>query len=271
MLILVAFVNPDPIDPLEVDFYPLLDDFPTSVPDISTPMLPPVGVQAVALTHDAVRVSWADNSVPKNQKTTEVRFYTVRWRTSYSTSAKYKSADTTALSHTVSGLKPNTMYEFSVMVTKGRRSSTWSMTAHATTYEAAPTSAPKDLTVITREGKPRTVIVSWQPPLEANGKITAYILFYTLDKNSPIDDWVMESISGDRLTHQIMDLNLDTVYYFRIQARNAKGVGPLSDPILFRTLKDAIIDTYGTSQSHSSCHLRSGPTARNSGLASMPP
>ncbi|NXA51206.1 DCC protein, partial [Nothocercus julius] len=209
-----------------------------TVPDISTPMLPPVGVQAVALAHDAVRVIWADNSVPKNQKTTEVRFYTVRWRTSYSTSAKYKSADTTALSHTVIGLKPNTMYEFSVMVTKGRRSSTWSMTAHATTYEAAPTSAPKDLTVITREGKPRAVIVSWQPPLEANGKITAYILFYTLDKNAPIDDWIMESISGDRLTHQIMDLNLDTVYYFRIQARNAKGVGPLSDPIFFRTLKD---------------------------------
>ncbi|XP_066845059.1 netrin receptor DCC isoform X3 [Anser cygnoides] len=196
-----------------------------------------VGVQAVALTHDAVRVIWADNSVPKNQKTTEVRFYTVRWRTSYSTNAKYKSADTTALSHTVIGLKPNTMYEFSVMVTKGRRSSTWSMTAHATTYEAAPTSAPKDLTVITREGKPRAVIVSWQPPLEANGKITAYILFYTLDKNAPIDDWVMESISGDRLTHQIMDLSLDTVYYFRIQARNAKGVGPLSDPVFFRTLK----------------------------------
>lgn len=66
---------------------------------------------------------------------------------------------------------------------------------------------------------------------------TAYILFYTLDKNIPIDDWIMETISGDRLTHQIMDLNLDTMYYFRIQARNAKGVGPLSDPILFRTLK----------------------------------
>lgn len=65
----------------------------------------------------------------------------------------------------------------------------------------------------------------------------AYILFYTLDKNIPIDDWIMETISGDRLTHQIMDLNLDTMYYFRIQARNVKGVGPLSDPILFRTLK----------------------------------
>ncbi|NXE77402.1 DCC protein, partial [Cochlearius cochlearius] len=230
-----------------------------TVPDISTPMLPPVGVQAVTLTHDAVRVIWADNSVPKNQKTTEVRFYTVRWRTSYSTSAKYKSADTTALSHTVIGLKPNTMYEFSVMVTKGRRSSTWSMTAHATTYEAAPTSAPKDLTVITREGKPRAVIVSWQPPLDANGKITAYILFYTLDKNAPIDDWIMESISGDRLTHQIMDLNLDTVYYFRIQARNAKGVGPLSDPIFFRTLKvehpDKMANDQGTGSKSNANHL----------------
>ncbi|XP_015219478.2 netrin receptor DCC isoform X2 [Lepisosteus oculatus] len=227
----------DPSDPLDDDLFHLFDKFPTPIPDTSTPMIPPVGVQAVALTPDSVRVSWADNSVSKNQKTTEVRYYTVKWRTSYSTAGKFKTADTTALSHTVTGLKPNTMYEFAVMVTKGRKSSTWSMTAHATTYEAAPSSAPKDLTVISREGKPRAVIISWQPPMEANGKITGYILFYTLDKNMPIDDWVMESISGDRLTHQVMDLNLDTVYYFRIQAKNAKGVGPLSDPILFRTPK----------------------------------
>ncbi|XP_053910908.1 netrin receptor DCC isoform X2 [Cuculus canorus] len=208
-----------------------------SITESSTPMLPPVGVQAVVLTHDAVRVLWAENSIAKSPKTTEIRFYTVRWRMSYSTAAKYKSADTTALSHTVMGLKPNTMYEFSVMVTKGRRSSTWSMTAHATTYEAAPSSPPKDLTVMGREGKSRTVTVSWEPPLEANGKITAYVLFYTLEKNAPIDEWFMESINGDRLTHQVMDLHLDTIYYFRIQARNSKGVGPLSDPIFFRTLK----------------------------------
>ncbi|XP_029510881.2 netrin receptor DCC-like [Oncorhynchus nerka] len=129
------------------------------------------------------------------------------------------------------------MYEFAVMVTKGRKSSTWSMTAHATTYEAAPSSAPKDLTVISREGRPRAILISWQPPMETNGRIMGYILYYTLEKNMPIDDWVMESISGDRLTHQVMDLNLDTIYYFRIQAKNAKGVGPLSDPIHFRTNK----------------------------------
>ncbi|XP_076613541.1 netrin receptor DCC isoform X4 [Chaetodon auriga] len=227
----------DPIDPSEDDLFHLLDKYPTPMPDTSTPMIPPVGVQAVALSSDSVRVSWADNSMTKNQKASEVRYYSVKWKTSYSTSGKYKSADTTALSHTVTGLKPNTMYEFAVMVTKGRKSSTWSMTAHATTYEAAPSSAPKDLTVISREGRPRAILISWQPPTEANGRITGYILYYTLDKNMPIDDWMMEAISGDRLTHQVVDLNLDTVYYFRIQAKNTKGVGPLSESVHFRTAK----------------------------------
>ncbi|KTF80092.1 hypothetical protein cypCar_00044679, partial [Cyprinus carpio] len=181
----------------------LFDKYPTPIPDTSTPMIPPVGVQAVALTSDSVRVSWADNSIPKNQKSSEVRYYSVKWKTSHSTSGKYKvntsafhsnntwimdtmSADTTALSHTVTGLKPNTMYEFSVMVTKGRKSSTWSMTAHATTYEAAPSSAPKDLTVIGREGRPRAILISWQPPLEANGRITgdAQTHMKRQDKNS---------------------------------------------------------------------------------------
>ncbi|XP_054600634.2 netrin receptor DCC isoform X2 [Nothobranchius furzeri] len=238
----------DPIDPLEDDLFHLFDKYPTPMPDTSTPMIPPVGVQAVALSSDSVRVSWADNSMTKNQKSSEVRYYSVKWKSSFSTSGKFKSADTTALSHTVTGLKPNTMYEFAVMVTKGRKSSTWSMTAHATTYEAAPSSAPKDLTVISREGRPRAVLISWQPPMEANGRITGYILYYTLDKNLPIDDWVMETISGDRLTHQVMDLNLDTVYYFRIQAKNAKGVGPLSEPVQFRTTKVELPDKMANDQ-----------------------
>ncbi|XP_057675858.1 netrin receptor DCC isoform X3 [Corythoichthys intestinalis] len=226
-----------------------------SLTDTSTPMIPPVGVQAVALSSDSVRVLWADNSMTKNQKSTEVRYYSVKWKTSYSTSGKYKSADTTTLSHTVTGLKPNTMYEFAVMVTKGRKSSTWSMTAHATTYEAAPSSAPKDLTVISREGRPRAILISWQPPMEANGRITGYILYYTLDKNMPIDDWLMETISGDRLTHQVVDLNLDTMYYFRIQAKNAKGVGPLSEPVHFRTAKVEHPDKMANDQGRGGDHV----------------
>ncbi|XP_038640291.1 neogenin-like isoform X2 [Scyliorhinus canicula] len=209
---------------------------PLTVPDPS-PMLPPVGVQATVLTHDTIRVTWADSSLPKNQKITDARFYTVRWKTNYPANTKYKTADTTTLSYIVSGLKPNTLYEFSVKVTKGRRSSTWSMTAHGTTFETVPTSPPKDLTVVSKEGKPRTIIVNWQPPSEANGKITGYIIYYSTDITAEIHDWVIEPVVGDRLTHQIQDLTLDTTYYFKIQARNSKGMGPLSDFVQFRTPK----------------------------------
>ncbi|KPP62376.1 hypothetical protein Z043_119443, partial [Scleropages formosus] len=238
----------DPSDPLDEDLLHLFDSFPTPIPESSTPMIPPVGVQALPLTPDSVRVSWADNSISKNQKSSEQCFYTVKWMVSYSTSGKYKTTDTTALSHTVTGLKPNTMYEFAVMVTKGRKSSTWSMTTHATTYETAPSSAPKDLTVISREGKPRAALISWQPPAEANGKITGYILFYTVDRNAPIDTWFMEAIGADRLTHQVADLSPDTTYHFRIQAKNSRGVGPLSEPVLFRTPKAEYPDKMANDQ-----------------------
>nr|1X5J_A Chain A, Neogenin [Homo sapiens] len=101
----------------------------------SGPMMPPVGVQASILSHDTIRITWADNSLPKHQKITDSRYYTVRWKTNIPANTKYKNANATTLSYLVTGLKPNTLYEFSVMVTKGRRSSTWSMTAHGTTFE----------------------------------------------------------------------------------------------------------------------------------------
>nr|4BQ6_A Chain A, NEOGENIN [Mus musculus]4BQ6_B Chain B, NEOGENIN [Mus musculus]4BQ7_A Chain A, NEOGENIN [Mus musculus]4BQ7_B Chain B, NEOGENIN [Mus musculus]4BQB_A Chain A, NEOGENIN [Mus musculus]4BQB_B Chain B, NEOGENIN [Mus musculus]4BQB_C Chain C, NEOGENIN [Mus musculus]4BQB_D Chain D, NEOGENIN [Mus musculus]4BQC_A Chain A, NEOGENIN [Mus musculus]4BQC_B Chain B, NEOGENIN [Mus musculus]4UI2_A Chain A, NEOGENIN [Homo sapiens] len=205
--------------------------------ETGTPMMPPVGVQASILSHDTIRITWADNSLPKHQKITDSRYYTVRWKTNIPANTKYKNANATTLSYLVTGLKPNTLYEFSVMVTKGRRSSTWSMTAHGATFELVPTSPPKDVTVVSKEGKPRTIIVNWQPPSEANGKITGYIIYYSTDVNAEIHDWVIEPVVGNRLTHQIQELTLDTPYYFKIQARNSKGMGPMSEAVQFRTPK----------------------------------
>uniref|UniRef100_A0A673ND90 Neogenin 1a n=1 Tax=Sinocyclocheilus rhinocerous TaxID=307959 RepID=A0A673ND90_9TELE len=223
---------------------------PQSVPD-PLPMLPPVGVQASVLSHDTIKVTWADNSLPKNQKITDARYYTVRWKTNIPANTKFKVANTTTLTHTVTGLKPNTLYEFSVMVTKGRRTSTWSMTAHGTTFETIPSSAPKDVTVVSKEGRPRTIIVNWQPPSEANGKITGYIIYYSTDVNAEVHDWVIEPVVGNRLTHQIQELTLDTTYYFKIQARNSKGMGPMSDAVQFRTPKGKPAHSWKTDMSMS--------------------
>ncbi|XP_062327048.1 neogenin 1a isoform X2 [Osmerus eperlanus] len=225
----------EPIDP-DVDLIEFFHPPYTPVPD-PTPMLPPVGVQASVLSHDTIKVTWADNSLPKNQKITDARYYTVRWKTNIPANTKMKTANTTNLSHMVTGLKPNTLYEFSVMVTKGRRTSTWSMTAQGTTFETIPSSSPKDVTVVSKETKPRTIIVNWQPPSEANGKITGYIIYYSTDVNAEVHDWVIEPVVGNRLTHQIQELTLDTTYYFKIQARNSKGMGPMSEAVHFRTPK----------------------------------
>ncbi|XP_023282475.1 neogenin isoform X10 [Seriola lalandi dorsalis] len=236
----------DPIDP-DVDLYELFHAPYTPVPDPS-PMMPPVGVQASVLSHDTIKVTWADNSLPKNQKITDNRYYTVRWKTNIPANTKVKMANTTSLNHMVTGLKPNTLYEFSVMVTKGRRTSTWSMTAQGTTFETIPSSSPKDVTVVSKENKPRTIIVNWQPPSEANGKITGYIIYYSTDVNAEVHDWVIEPVVGNRLTHQIQELTLDTTYYFKIQARNSKGMGPMSEAVNFRTPKTESSDKMANDQ-----------------------
>ncbi|XP_043933591.1 neogenin isoform X4 [Protopterus annectens] len=236
---------------------------PQTVPDPS-PMLPPVGVQAMIVSHDTIRITWADNSLPKNQKITDARYYTVRWKTNIPANAKYKTANTTTLNYLVTGLKPNTLYEFSVMVTKGRRSSTWSMTTHGTTFESIPTSPPKDVTVVSKEGKPKVIIVNWQPPSEANGKITGYIIYYSTDVNAEIHDWVIEPVVGNRLTHQIQELTLDTTYYFKIQARNSKGMGPMSDAVQFRTPKAESPDKMPNDQASVSSS-RPGSSSQNTG------
>lgn len=76
------------LDTSEVDLFVVNAPY-TPVPDPS-PMMPPVGVQASILSHDTIRITWADNSLPKNQKVSDARYYTVRWKTNIPANTKYK-------------------------------------------------------------------------------------------------------------------------------------------------------------------------------------
>lgn len=67
--------------------------------------------------------------------------------------------------------------------------------------------------------------------------VVGYIIYYSTDVNAEVHDWVIEPVVGNRLTHQIQELTLDTTYYFKIQARNSKGMGPMSEAVHFRTPK----------------------------------
>lgn len=88
LIIIHNFLPINSLDTSEVDLFVINAPY-TPVPDPS-PMMPPVGVQASILSHDTIRITWADNSLPKNQKITDARYYTVRWKTNIPANTKYK-------------------------------------------------------------------------------------------------------------------------------------------------------------------------------------
>ncbi|GIY50463.1 neogenin, partial [Caerostris extrusa] len=168
-----------------------------STPEPFTPMLPPVGLKAIVLSASTVVLYWTDTTLSRNQVVTDNRYYTVRYTTyAYLTAPKYKYFNSTDLNCMIDDLKPNTQYEFSVKVVKGRKESTWSMSVLNTTQEAAPSSPPRDLTVVPSEDDNTQINLHWQPPKQPNGHITGYVIFYTTDKTQRDRDWVVEGVVG---------------------------------------------------------------------------
>ncbi|XP_076332516.1 neogenin-like isoform X3 [Tachypleus tridentatus] len=207
-----------------------------STPEPLTPMLPPVGLKAIVLSSSTVVLYWTDTTLPRNQLITDNRFYTVRYAPyDYSGHMHYRLYNSTDLNCMIDNLIPNTQYEFSVKVVLGHQESTWSMSVLNTTQEAAPASPPQDLTVVPLDDDSSVINLHWQPPKEPNGIITGYVIFYTTDNTQKDIDWVVEGVVGDKMTTSLRGLTPDTTYYFKIQARNNKGYGPLSSEVIFVT------------------------------------
>ncbi|CAG2109800.1 unnamed protein product [Medioppia subpectinata] len=218
-----------------------------STPEPQLPMLPPVGLKAIVLSSTTIILYWTDTTLARNQLITDNRRYLVRYTNNFhSNNPKYKYFNTTDLNSMIDDLKPNTQYEFAVKVVKNRRESTWSMSVLNITQEAAPSSPPRDLTVVAAVNDDPTVInLHWQPPKQPNGQITGYVIFYTTDNTQRDRDWVVEGVIGDKMTTVLKGLLPDYTYYFKIQARNNKGYGPISAEVSFKTLQ-ALPDSQGS-------------------------
>ena len=64
-----------------------------------------------------------------------------------------------------------------------------------------------------------------------------YLVYYTTDPNQNYQKWVLESVMGTSLTVTVDNLTPETLYYFKVQARNKQGYGPMSSTELFQTPK----------------------------------
>ena len=97
-------------------------------------MDPPLGLKAVVLTAKSVLLTWTDISLGDSQRINDNRYYTIAYNPK--TSHKRKYINSTDLNAHIEDLKPDTEYEFSVKVIKGRRSSPPSMSIFVRTHEA---------------------------------------------------------------------------------------------------------------------------------------
>ena len=62
-------------------------------------------------------------------------------------------------------------------------------------------------------------------------------MFYTTDPKKDDLDWVVEGVLGEKLSMTITELTPDTTYFFKVQARNSKGYGPMSPTKIYKTPK----------------------------------
>ncbi|XP_076293127.1 neogenin protein frazzled isoform X1 [Lasioglossum baleicum] len=215
-----------------------------SVSESSAPWIPPVGLKAAVLSDTTVVLYWTDTTLPKTQFVTDNRYYVVRYMNHHSSTPRYKYHNATDLNCMIHDLKPNTVYEFTVKLVKGKRESPWSMVVMNQTQEAAPSSAPRDLLLQTMEDRPTSVLLRWQPPKQPNGPITGYIIFYSTDNTKWDRDWLIEAVLGDKTEFVVKVLKPNTTYYFKIQARNSKGYGPFSTTVPFKTPPSNGMDVY---------------------------
>ncbi|XP_011252617.1 neogenin isoform X4 [Camponotus floridanus] len=215
------------------------------VSESAVPLIPPVGLKAIVLSATTVVLYWTDTTLSKSQYVTDNRYYVVRY-TSYhhSSSPRYKYYNATDLNCMIHDLKPNTQYEFTVKLVKGKRNSPWSMVVLNQTQEAAPSTAPRDLTIQTVEDRPTSVLLRWQPPKQPNGQITGYLIIYSTDNTKWDRDWLVEGVIGDKMDAIVKGLHPNMMYFFKIQARNSKGYGPFSTTVSFKTPQSNGMDIY---------------------------
>ena len=85
-----------------------------------------------------------------------------------------------------------------------------------------------DLTGNPNEQNFTRLTLHWQPPLDPNGDILRYRIYYSANPNASINDWKYVFADGLKWTKEISGLQPGVTYYFKMQARTKKGWGPLS-------------------------------------------
>ncbi|CAH8656300.1 unnamed protein product [Schistosoma haematobium] len=130
--------------------------------------------------------------------------------------------------YNLTGLSPFTLYSAQVhAVSRVAGLSLPSDLVKFRTAELAPGTPPQVLQAIV--DSPNSVVVTWKPPVESNGRITGYKLYYTTRPEDSLNSWLIARTTQEK--YQLTKLLPNATYYIKVNAFNAAGDGPVSEQL----------------------------------------
>uniref|UniRef100_A0A8D2LR11 Receptor-type tyrosine-protein phosphatase delta n=1 Tax=Varanus komodoensis TaxID=61221 RepID=A0A8D2LR11_VARKO len=199
-----------------------------AVAQITVKSLPkPPGTPVVTeTTATSITITW-DSGNPD-----PVSYYVIEYKSKSQDGPYQIKEDITTTRYSIGGLSPNSEYEIwvSAVNTIGQGSPSESVVTR--TGEQAPASAPRN--VQGRMLSATTMIIQWEEPVEPNGQIRGYRVYYTMEPDQPVSNWQKHNVDDSLLTTVSSLLEHET-YTVRVLAFTSVGDGPLSDPIQVKT------------------------------------
>ena len=217
----------------------------------STPLAPPTGLSASAVSDTRIDLSWSDQSSAESE-------YRIERRVSGGTFAEVAIKAANSTSHEDTGLAPSTTYEYRVRACDAGDCSAYSAEASATTDVVPPPAAPGSLvaTVIS----PTQVDLTWTDVATESG--------YTVERSSEAGTSYAEiaTLAADVTSYSDAAAAEATEYTYRVSACNSAGCAsstvtastPLAPPsgLAASAVSDTQIDLSWVDQSSAESEYR---------------
>ncbi|XP_071434097.1 receptor-type tyrosine-protein phosphatase S isoform X9 [Pithys albifrons albifrons] len=177
-------------------------------------------------TATSITITW-DSGNPD-----PVSYYVIEYKSKSQDGPYQIKEDITTTRYSIGGLSPNSEYEVWVSAVNSIGQGPPSEAVVTRTGEQAPASAPRNVQGRMLSGT--TMIIQWEEPVEPNGQIRGYRVYYTMEPDQPVSNWQKHNVDDSLLT-TVGSLLEDETYTVRVLAFTSVGDGPLSDPIQVKT------------------------------------
>ncbi|KAK0170460.1 hypothetical protein PV328_011021 [Microctonus aethiopoides] len=191
----------------------------TTLEDV--PSSPPQDIRCTALSSQSLQVSW--EAPPDTSLNGVLRGFKVNWESmdSITETAKSDIKITTALTVVINNLEKYTNYSIQVAAMTRPGDGVPSSPIYCKTKEDLP-EVPAGIKAVANSNE--SIIISWLPPLKANGMITSYYVYIQSEEND--GKWYKQTLKAHKTSYRAESLHKRKQYSFHVAAVTSVGEGP---------------------------------------------